>query len=602
MKALMIGCALLLAGSASADLANQSDWSGGPGTPGPVVSWGNDFSCDTAMNWFTSPGLLRLGGGVPTDIQQGSTDLVVADLDGDGDLDMAAADYFSNEVLWLENTEASGKRWTEHTVQTGFSGAQGLAVADFDDDGDSDIACSSSTTSNVRWWANDGTGQAWTVHLVDNSAGAIPSISAADVNGDGSIDLAGCVPGASDVIWWRNTASGSVWTKFSVDMSFEGAWGIVCDDMDSDGIVDVVACGSGTWVKAIAWWDNSEGSGMAWQEHTIDLKFNGARGLAVGDMDGDGDLDVVGAAMTDDDVFWWENAGGSGSSWIEHTVDSNLDGAFSVALADLDWNYDLDIVATSSSDGDVFWYSNLDGLGTVWEKRELTGNLPQATALAAADLDQDGSAELLTGGSPQTILWDFNEFQFEGALESSILDTQCDPEWGLILWSAYSPPGTQVTFRFRSSDDPAAMGDWSDTMAAPGQLGSFVPDGDRYFQYRVRFQSTAPNATPVLQDVTIAWEPMLGVGGGEIPEAFVLLPVTPNPVCGSFLLNFASPGSALVSFSILDLSGRLVTSEGPSMYEPGWHAVQMEKLRPGVYFVLMQADGFETSRRFVVLE
>lgn len=591
-----------LAAAAGADLATQSNWAGGPGVPGPVISWGDDFSIDTSMNWFSTPGLLKLAGGAPTDIEEGSYGMAVADIDGDGDLDLAAACYSAGKIVWWENSESSGKRWTEHSVQTGFPAPQAIACADIDDDGDSDIACSSMQTPNLSWWENDGTGQVWTAHLIDNSMGIATSLGAGDINGDGAVDLAGCVHNGSDVLWWRNTASGILWSRFVVDNSFEGAWSVDCADVDGDGVLDIVACGSGTWAKPVAWWDNAEGSGMIWQEHTIDLRFNGARSVTSADIDGDGDLDVAAAAMYANEVAWWENANGSGASWVKHTVDGSMTGAASILVTDLDGNGFADIAAASQAAADVYWYGNIGGSGESWEKNILATNQAGATAMAVGDVDGNGSGELFTGGSSLSILWDFDDNMAEGALESSILDTQCDPDWGLMLWSAYTPAGTQVTFRFRSSDDPAAMGDWSDTMVSPGQLGSFVQDGDRYFQYRVRFSSSDVLLTPVLNDLTVSWEPMLGSEGGEAPAAFVLMPVSPNPVSGAVTIEFALPEPAQAAFSIFDLSGRLVRTTGASGFDPGWHSLQMGTLPPGVHFVRMEAGGFTAVERFVVLE
>ena len=43
-------------------------------------------------------------------------------------------------------------------------------------------------------------------------------------------------------------------------------------------------------------------------------------------MDGDGDLDVLGAAGFADDIAWWENTAGDGTAWTRHTVDGDFAG------------------------------------------------------------------------------------------------------------------------------------------------------------------------------------------------------------------------------------------------------------------------------------
>jgi len=60
----------------------------------------------------------------------------------------------------------------------------------------------------------------------------------------------------------------------------------------------------------IAWWENTAGDGTVWTEHTVDGDFDGAASVYAADVDGDGDLDVLGAAQNADDIAWWENRGG----------------------------------------------------------------------------------------------------------------------------------------------------------------------------------------------------------------------------------------------------------------------------------------------------
>jgi hypothetical protein len=64
-------------------------------------------------------------------------------------------------------------------------------------------------------------------------------------------------------------------------------------------------------------------------EHTVDGTFDAAYSVYSADVNGDGYMDVLGAAYNADDITWWENLGGSGTSWTEHTVDGDFDHAVS---------------------------------------------------------------------------------------------------------------------------------------------------------------------------------------------------------------------------------------------------------------------------------
>ena len=71
------------------------------------------------------------------------------------------------------------------------------------------------------------------------------------------------------------------------------------------------------------------------------------------DVDGDGDTDVLGAATLADDIAWWENTAGDGTAWTEHTVDGDFDSARSVFAADVDGDGDLDVLGASSFGDDI---------------------------------------------------------------------------------------------------------------------------------------------------------------------------------------------------------------------------------------------------------
>ena len=106
-----------------------------------------------------------------------------------------------------------------------------------------------------------------------------------------------------------------------------------------------------------------------WTEHTVDSSFNGARSVYVEDVDGDGDLDILGAAEADHDITWWENdgspqddTGGDGNSWTQHTIDGNFIVASFVAAADMDGDGDMDVLGIAGTADIVKWWEN-DGSG-----------------------------------------------------------------------------------------------------------------------------------------------------------------------------------------------------------------------------------------------
>ncbi|MCK5035821.1 MAG: VCBS repeat-containing protein, partial [Candidatus Sabulitectum sp.] len=191
------------------------------------------------------------------------------------------------------------------------------------------------------------------------------SVYAADVDGDGDTDVLGASDEADYITWWENTdGTGTAWVQHTVDGNFVDAQSVYAADVDGDGDMDVL--GAAKFVDDITWWENIGGTGTAWVEHTVDANFDGAVSVYAADVDGDGDMDVLGAAEYGDDITWWENTDGAGSAWVEHTVDANFDGAVSVYAADVDGDGDTDVLGAAAFADDITWWENIGGAGTAW--------------------------------------------------------------------------------------------------------------------------------------------------------------------------------------------------------------------------------------------
>ena len=106
----------------------------------------------------------------------------LADRDGDGDLDVAAGSTTGDVVKWWANDGLSPPGWTATTISTGGD-AQNLVLADLDKDGDLDVFA---TDDNVVWWENtDGAGGTWSYHAI-TSGSAYTQPAASDFDADGT--------------------------------------------------------------------------------------------------------------------------------------------------------------------------------------------------------------------------------------------------------------------------------------------------------------------------------------------------------------------------------------------------------------------------------
>jgi len=332
--------------------------------------------------------------------------LFSADVDGDGDQDVLGASSFDDEITWWENAVGDGSVWTERIVNGAFDFAYWVSASDVDGDGDIDVLGASSSDNEISWWVNRaGDGTVWMEQMVDTDYSSAASVSAGDVDGDGDMDLFGTSRGLDDVTWWENVVGdGTLWTEHTIDESFDEPRQAFGADVDGDGDLDVMAVAGVD--NEIAWWENVAGDGSTWSEHTIDGDVTFPRAVVAGDMDGDGDVDVLGAVFIDGDVTWWENANGDGLVWVEHTIDSDYDQANTVYAADVDGDGDLDALAMGLAPDVVTWWENTSGDGTAWTEHTIDESFDGAFFVIATDVDGDGDTDVVGGGRSAVTWWE----------------------------------------------------------------------------------------------------------------------------------------------------------------------------------------------------
>lgn len=587
-----------------ADSAIQTDWSGGPGVQGPVTSLGTAFNADTPAIDYAIQGQLMLAEGIIENTVNsslgGASSICTGDFDLDGDLDIAGVGYAEDYVSWWENINGLGTCWIEHTVCWECSSGVDIASGDLDGDGDLDLIATSYGLDTVIWFENDALRTTWTEHIIDAYFDGAYSVCTADIDGDEDQDVIGSCIGGDLVVWWDNTdGSGMNWLRRTIDTAVDLPSSITAEDLDNDGDKDIA--GLASLDGQVCWWENENGIGTNWIEHIVDPNANLPWEIWCADIDSDGSTDIVVAALSDA-ISWWRNVDGTGTLWTQYVIDTGSDNVTSVCIADIDDDGDQDVVTATAISNKISWYENLDGAGTEWSEVLISDSMDNPGSVFCADLDGNSCQDIIASEYwfPEIKWWNLNLLEIDGSLESTIYDTQTEPDWEYIEWDSETPSGTSVCFQVRASDDFENMGDWSDTLTMASSLSGVLNDGDRYVQYRTILETSDPDETPILQEIILTWNQMCAEGGTE-PEAHVLLPFTPNPALHP-AVRFGLVEPVETEIAIFDLSGRIVTLILSSQLPAGYHSILIDDLSSGIYFCLMTAGEFTAIQRFVVIK
>ncbi len=194
-------------------------------------------------------------------------------------------------------------------------------------------------------------------------------------------------------------------------------------------------------------------------------------------------------------------------------------------------------------------------------------------------------------------------YSAEGTLESSILDAGTVDYWNNFAFNQLEPPSTSVGFQFRSSQDSASMGAWSDTIfTSPTNLSGILADSTDFLQYKVILQTTDPTYTPTLDDVEFTYTTYVNIGDTN-PEEITCWGFEPvaNPSFGNLAILVSAPQPAMVDLLVYDVTGRLIAEYSQEL-PGGVHSVYFNNLSEGIYFCTMHAEGFTATERIVVLK
>lgn len=427
-------------------------------------------------------------------------DAVLGDVDGDGDLDLVVGGDSLPKQLYLNN--GTGTPWAGAravALQGTGDDTSALALGDVDGDGDLDLVAGTYNRPN-QLYLNNGTSNPWLgvapTELVaphDNSA----ALALGDVDTDGDLDLVVGNQAQPDRLYLNNGTIAPWQGVAPIDISgvLDNTFALALGDVDGDGDLDLVV---GNYGRSRLYVNN--GTGNPWQgTKPLEIASSGVttEALALGDVDTDGDLDLVIGDRSGPSQLYMNN--GTGDPWRNVAgiaLPAATGQAVAVALGDVDTDGDLDLITGGGSRPNSLHLNN--GTAQPWQGASAI-NLAAASegtaALALGDVDADGDLDFVAGNTDQPSRLYLNDIQvhpWRGAraveLSSADNDTTAvalgdvdgDGDLDLVTGSRAQPErlhlntGTATPWGSGSPVDLSPPGDDTEALA----LGDVDSDGD----------------------------------------------------------------------------------------------------------------------------
>ena len=519
----------------------------------------------------------------------------VADLDGDGALDVALAiNQFSSASVYLgDGTGRLGARSEHFAGESPFD----MVIADFDGDGHPDLlvdVCSGA--GMVAVLQNAGGGRFGGGTVIPVAAG--PTwLDVGDVDEDGIPDLVTGDTGSKTLTFVHGLGAGRFEAR--VDSLVGDPLGAVLRDMDGDGHLDVATSTTTALLVLRGHGDGTFDAPVSTPAPSGTIRF------AIADMNGDGRPDYV--VLTQQGAFDSIEvmlARGDGTFTRGTALAAGLYGGW-IAIGDLDGDGVPDVVVTHSASSVVsVFMGHHDGM--LGSRRDVS--IPTVAPFGLVrDVTGDGKADvvlpgyLLPGNGDGT----FGPGSYFpcGAYPECVAAGDVDGDGILDLVTANSSDGTATVARGlgggtfeRSADLGSGQGAWS--VAITDLNGDGRPD-------LVLTNCWSASVTVLPNTGGRAWA---SVGDRADAGRTGVLAISPNPVAREARIGFRLPARRDTRVGVFDVEGRRVATLGSGVWGAGDHVVKWDLrgddgrcVATGLYWVELRCGPLRATSRLVVV-
>ena len=342
--------------------------------------------------------------------------VLLADIDGDGDLD-GVSGFDSDEAVIL-NGQVTFDQWVNSVIATGFGDVLSLAAVDLDRTPQLDVLAATDEGNVVVLLAPTfaNSGGVWDASVLENPVAVSEwrDVKAADLNDQSPVEIVAASPTDDVIVLWYTSAlvtSAGVYEPFVIaETPGFGYERLAVADLDEDGDLDIVAVGR---TAGMIWLENPGAENILepWRIRTITLRTGLTRVLAVNvDPQADADIDIVATDRAGGSVYWYENPGSPRlQGFAEHlltVVSPSQPDALSAGDLNMDGELDL-VVGTDEPDGSLYWMTAQSNVRELWSTALIVSTGFEVGEVPTGDIDDLGKVDIMTtlGGSVVPVVW-----------------------------------------------------------------------------------------------------------------------------------------------------------------------------------------------------
>lgn len=348
------------------------------------------------------------------------------DIDNDGKKDIVVSFWTNDNISWYRNL-GNAVFSNRIEITNNISNPKSFIVDDVDNDNSNDIISSSYSPSKVSLFKNQNSGNSFKESILNYWYGYPMDIKSDDLNNDGNKDI---VMACDDLLWFKNYGNANFSSYKLISSALESNPFIesIISDLDLDAKKDIIGLRH-DGIEIFTDTGNEEYLGTFYPYGFL----NG--NMVLEDIDGDGYNDIIVRVYDDNDskykVAWIKNNGDLSFGDISIFTDNSY--GFSpnkITAGDIDNDGDIDVVVSSQNYSSIHLLKN-DGLGN------FTNNLVMESIttnpISLEDVNNDGYLDIISGGyyiGNKEIYWIKNN---EGTFSSTI--TKIDNNTGVTEFS-----------------------------------------------------------------------------------------------------------------------------------------------------------------------